>query len=480
MDDGDRLERLGSLLVSLAGFSQPLDTFLSAHFKANRAMSSRERSFQAEAVYAAVRRWTAFQSVLRDLGYPQGVPHHARRLAMMAAGHSIGLARFVTEITPGERAWLESALGQVEALEPAARYAIPDWMQQDLASQLPTFEQIDLMKALDAQATLDLRVNSLRGTPAEALRMLSDDGIRARQHIALPECLRIEGRPALQRSDAFTSGLVEVQDLGSQLLARLAAPRRGAFVVDYCAGAGGKTLALGALMRNTGRLYALDNSATRLARLKPRLARSGLSNVWPIAISGQSDERLRRLRGKADVVLVDAPCTGLGTLRRNPDLKWRQSPTTLASLLEIQATILRSAAMLVKPGGRLVYATCSLRQDENEGQVATFLAAHPEFEIRPAGQELERQGLQIPERWNALTAEGALRLWTHRTDTDSFYGVILERQKPADKGMLADDAEEMAEEDEVLSDEDDQLLVSDDAAEAAPADDSDSDSLKED
>ena len=449
---GDRLDRLGVLLASLTGFAQPLDTALSAHFKANRLLNSRERAFQAEAVYAAVRRWTAFHAVLSELGYPQGVPNYARRLAMMAAGHSIGLARFVTEITPGERAWLENALAQVEALEPAARYSIPDWMLADVVAQLPEgFEQLDLMKALDEQATLDLRVNLLRGTPSEALRMLADDGIRARQHSSLPECIRIEGRPALQRSDAFTSGLVEVQDLGSQLLARLAAPRRGAFVVDYCAGAGGKTLALGAMMRNTGRLYALDNSATRLARLKPRLARSGLSNVWPIAITGQGDERLRRLRGKADVVLVDAPCTGLGTLRRNPDLKWRQSPTTLSNLLGIQANILTSAAQLLKPGGRLVYATCSLRRDENEGQVEAFLQAHPDFQIRPVDAELVRQDVQLPERWRAFTPEGALRLWTHRTDTDCFYGVILERAKPADTGMLTDESAELADDLDDLS-----------------------------
>jgi 16S rRNA (cytosine967-C5)-methyltransferase len=199
-------------------------------------------------------------------------------------------------------------------------------------------------------------------------------------------------------------------------------------VVDFCAGAGGKTLALGALMRNTGRLYALDTSAPRLLKLKPRLARSGLSNVWPIAISGLGDERLLRLAGKAGLVLVDAPCTGLGTLRRNPDLKWRQSESTLHSLVHQQAAILRAAARLVGPKGRLVYATCSTLLEENEDQIAHFLEAHPQFELEPVEPVLSRANIDLPQAWRPYSASGALRLWPHRTQTDGFFGVILVRK----------------------------------------------------
>ena len=167
-------------------------------------------------------------------------------------------------------------------------------------------------------------------------------------------------------------GDVEVQDEGSQLLALLTGAKRGEMVVDFCAGAGGKTLALGAAMRNTGRLYAFDISGHRLAALKPRLARSGLSNVYPVQIAHERDERIKRLAGKIDRVLVDAPCSGLGTLRRNPDLKWRQTPQAIAELRVKQAAILASAARLLKPGGRLVYATCSLLRGENEAIAAAF------------------------------------------------------------------------------------------------------------
>ena len=161
----------------------------------------------------------------------------------------------------------------------------------------------------------------------------------------------------------FLRGDVEVQDEGSQLLALITGAKRGEMVVDFCAGAGGKTLALGAEMRNTGRLYAFDTSGHRLAALKPRLARSGLSNVYPVQIAHERDERIKRLAGKIDRVLVDAPCSGLGTLRRNPDLKWRQTPQAIAEMRVKQAAILASAARLLKPGGRLVYATCSLLDD---------------------------------------------------------------------------------------------------------------------
>ncbi len=174
------------------------------------------------------------------------------------------------------------------------------------------------------------------------------------------------GKPALNQLPLFINGGVEVQDEGSQLLCHLVAPKRGEMVVDFCAGAGGKTLALGAAMRSTGRLYAFDVSEKRLANLKPRLARSGLSNVHPVLIDSERDAKIKRLAGKIDRVLVDAPCSGLGTLRRNPDLKWRQSPESVLELTAKQAAILDSAARLVKGGGRVVYATCSVLEAENE------------------------------------------------------------------------------------------------------------------
>jgi 16S rRNA (cytosine967-C5)-methyltransferase len=224
----------------------------------------------------------------------------------------------------------------------------------------------------------------------------------------------------------FTGGSVEVQDEGSQLLALITDPKRGEMVVDFCAGAGGKTLALGAAMRNTGRLYAFDISGHRLEALKPRLARSGLSNVHPAQIAHERDDRIKRLAGKIDRVLVDAPCSGLGTLRRNPDLKWRQSPKALEELQAKQTAILDSAARLLKPGGRLVYATCSLLQQENERVADAFSASHQaDFEPIAAMAALEAARVDDPA---ALVAGPYLRLWPHQHHTDGFFAAVWQRR----------------------------------------------------
>jgi 16S rRNA (cytosine967-C5)-methyltransferase len=233
----------------------------------------------------------------------------------------------------------------------------------------------------------------------------------------------------LQRHGVLTEGWAEVQDEGSQLLALLTGAKRGEMVVDFCAGAGGKTLALGAQMRGTGRLYAFDISGHRLAALKPRLASSGLSNVYPVQIAHERDDRVKRLAGKIDRVLVDAPCTGLGTLRRNPDLKWRQTPESLVELGVQQQAILEAAARLLKPGGRLVYATCSPLIEEDEAVAAAFDATHRQGFVRvPALELLRRAQVGAPE---SLVSGGELRLWTHRHGTDGFFAAAWERRGAA-------------------------------------------------
>src|SRR5690242_16824013 len=253
-----------------------------------------------------------------------------------------------------------------------------------------------------------------------AIERLEKDGMRASATPYSPEGLRLEGKPAINRHPLFLEGGVEVQDESSQLLCHLVAPKRGEMVVDFCAGAGGKTLALGALMRSTGRLYAFDISPKRLAGLKPRLARSSLSNVHPQRIEGANDARVKRLAGKIDRVLVDAPCSGLGTLRRNPDMKWRQTPQGVAELVEKQHAILAGAARLVKPGGRLVYATCSILDEENRGVAGRFLAGHAHFHLKPVGDVLEKERI-------ALNMEEYLELWPHVHGTDGFFAAVFER-----------------------------------------------------
>ena len=222
-----------------------------------------------------------------------------------------------------------------------------------------------------------------------------------------------------------------MQDEGSQLLAMLLDAKRGEMVVDFCAGAGGKTLALGACMRNTGRLYAFDTSAHRLDALKPRLARSGLSNVHPAAIAHERDERVKRLSGKIDRVLVDAPCSGLGTLRRNPDLKWRQDMKAVEEMATKQAAILQSAARLLKPGGRLVYATCSVLPQENEAIAQAFSDANTDtFSPLDVGQMLVDLKLEQAATLCSGGDNGQrfLRLWPHRHQTDGFFAAVWVRR----------------------------------------------------
>ena len=240
----------------------------------------------------------------------------------------------------------------------------------------------------------------------------------------------LAGRPSLNKMDAFVRGDFEVQDEGSQLLAMLVDAKRGEMVVDFCAGAGGKTLALGAAMRSTGRLYAFDTSAHRLDSFKPRMARSGLSNAHAAAIAHERDDRVKRLTGKIDRVLVDAPCTGMGTLRRKPDLKWRQSLQTVEEMTVKQTAILQSAARLVKSGGRLVYATCSVLPQENEAIAEAFGAENPDFSPLPVGQVLAQLKVADAAKLCSGGEDGQLFLclWPHLHETDGFFAAVWQRK----------------------------------------------------
>jgi 16S rRNA (cytosine967-C5)-methyltransferase len=237
--------------------------------------------------------------------------------------------------------------------------------------------------------------------------------------------LRVRERIPLATLNAFREGLLEVQDEGSQLAALLADARPGMRVVDFCAGAGGKTLALAAQMQNRGHLVACDISATRLERATQRLRRAGASIVQRQPLSSHRDKWVKRHVGSFDRVLVDAPCTGIGTWRRNPDAKWRLKPEDVTELAALQADILASAQRLVKPGGRLIYVTCSLLAEENELQVERFLGEHADFKLVPIARVwAETVGTASP-------AEGGmLRLTTARHHTDGFFVAILERARP--------------------------------------------------
>jgi 16S rRNA (cytosine967-C5)-methyltransferase len=322
----------------------------------------------------------------------------------------------------GEADWLIAAKEAARAPRSFAdECELPDWVVERLRTRFDETALLELARGLLQVAPLDLRVNTLKISREAAIARLAAEGINATAAPYSPEGLRLAGKPAINQRALFLEGAVEIQDEGSQLVCHLVAPRRGEMVVDFCAGAGGKTLALGALMSSTGRLYAFDVSPKRLAGLKPRLARSGLSNVHPQRIEGANDARIKRLAGKIDRVLVDAPCSGFGTLRRNPDMKWRQTPRDVDELVEKQKTILASAARLVKTGGRLVYATCSVLAEENQRIAEEFLSKSPGFRLLPAEEVLRKERIAMDDVGDYL------ELWPHRHGTDGFFAATFER-----------------------------------------------------
>ncbi len=406
-----------TLLAEVLKFAGPADATTSRFFRAHPKLGHAERGVIAEAVFAVLRRRTEFAHLAES-----GSGSPARRLTLLGLMQTAGRSALRPFVSATELAWLE----HVAKIDPASlplrvRTNLPDWIYQALAARFDADEIAQLAAALNYPAPLDLRANAQKATREQVIDALKASGIDAGATPFAPFGVRVVGKPALTKLKVFEEGMIEVQDEGSQLLCSLVAPRRGEMVVDFCAGAGGKTLALGAMMRSTGRLYAFDVSEKRLAKLKPRLARSGLSNVNPVLIDSEHDAKIKRLAGKIDRVLVDAPCSGLGTLRRNPDLKWRQSRASVDELTPKQASILASAARLVKKGGRLVYATCSVLEEENEAIVRAFLADHPEFVLVPANTVLAEQRIE-------LDTGDYLSLWPHRHATDGFFAAVLERR----------------------------------------------------
>ena len=298
---------------------------------------------------------------------------------------------------------------------------LPDWLEKKLSQQYgAAFSELAL--SLLAQAPTDIRVNTLKADRKQILQQLDQASIAASPTVYSPWGIRLEERKSLSNHPLFQAGLIEIQDEGSQLISLLLGAKREEWVVDFCAGAGGKTLAIAAMMRSTGRLYALDSSAARLEKIKPRLLRAGLKQVVCQAIEGIADSRLGKLTGKADRVLVDAPCSGLGTLRRNPALKWQYQPEDIAVFAQQQCDILEKASSLVRPGGVLVYATCSILQEENQQVVCDFLKKHADFVREPIEHlpEFSMMSQDIKED---------LILLPYKERTDGFYAVRLRRQK---------------------------------------------------
>jgi 16S rRNA (cytosine967-C5)-methyltransferase len=313
----------------------------------------------------------------------------------------------------------------------------PPWVAGDYPQWLDPYfarvfgeERITECVALASRAPLDLRVNALKAERETACDALAHLGCAPTRWspVGLRLVLDADAKsPAIHAEPAFIKGVVEVQDEGSQLAALLCGAKAGQQVIDICAGAGGKTLALAAMMENRGQIYATDSDKRRLAPIHERLERAGVHNVQVRTPRAQED-LLADLERRADLVLIDAPCTGIGTWRRNPDAKWRVRPGALALRVEEQAELLDRGAALVKPGGRIAYVTCSLLAEENGDQVRAFLARRADFAIVPPAEvtsALEERAHVF--RRAAVVSEDGVLMTPHRTDTDGFYVAVLIR-----------------------------------------------------
>ncbi|MDO4637332.1 MAG: RsmB/NOP family class I SAM-dependent RNA methyltransferase [Lautropia sp.] len=423
----------GGRLPDWAG-AAPVDQQLSAWLRRHPAIGARERRWLSDRVYDVLRHGRAFEAFVcgpgqefaalgaDDAGGARDMRERLQAMVCLSAALSARTGRDAAASTDPEAGMPDTGgaghgAGQAVvdryhqwlAEQPeAVRYSLPDWFWAELQASHGAAGAAKLAGTLLLPAAIEIRCNLLRGKAAVLQKRLAEAGIAAEQVATLPAALRISGRPALTRLPLFEQGWFELQDAGSQAIAEHAAARRGERVIDFCAGAGGKTLALAARMRNQGQILAFDTEDARLARLGPRLRRAGVDVVTPMRLSGCDDRRLGRYAGWSDLVLLDAPCSGSGTLRRHPDLKWRLQPGDVQKSQQLQQQILMSAVHLLRPGGRLVYATCSLLAQENEAQMR-WLAG--QFGRSGSGEEADRGRTgNAPERAITLVA-GPVRHW---------------------------------------------------------------------
>ncbi|MBO6560801.1 MAG: RsmB/NOP family class I SAM-dependent RNA methyltransferase [Nisaea sp.] len=420
---------------------RPVDRVLEGYFRQRRYAGSKDRHAIRDRVYGILRRRARIDWHLERTGVVERPTARLRVMADLVLTDEL-TGKAVQELFSGEKhspavlgeienrafsALRDKTLDGDEAMPASVRLETPEWVYRRLEPVLGD-ERADALTAMGTEAPFDLRINPLHKADRNSVReALAKQDLITEPTPYSPFGLRSADRKPIDGLKLFKEGLIEVQDEGAQIAALLLGAAPGMQIADYCAGAGGKTLVMAGLMENKGRVLALDTSKGRLERCGVRTRRAGLHNVERHELAEGSDRRVKRLAGKFDRVMVDAPCSGTGTWRRNPDARWRYSEEDLAELTKLQAVILQRGARLVKPGGRLAYVTCSLLPEENEAIVDAFLVERGD----------EFRSLDIATVWNetvvalgggACPVEGThLRLTPHRHNTDGFFVQILER-----------------------------------------------------
>jgi 16S rRNA (cytosine967-C5)-methyltransferase len=430
MTPSARIQAVIELLDEIIATPRPADTLVSSYFRARRFIGSKDRASINGLLFRAMREYHRLSWWINRAG----AEVNGRSLTIAALIFAGELnAKEVDEgfsggkYAPGQLMREERKLAEMidgkkldsPDMPERERAECPEWAYPLLRKSLDG----DFGKEMDAMmspAPLDLRVNAIKAERDDVLEELKNDGFDAHKGKISPLSIRVFGRPQLAQHPLFKDGVFEIQDEGSQLVALVADAKPGEQVVDFCAGAGGKTLALGAAMNNKGRIVAMDVLGGRLMRAKERFRRAGLHNIETRELSSERDKFVKRHLGHFDLVLVDAPCSGTGTWRRDPDKRWRMLGPGLPALVPLQKDILESACRMVKPGGRLVYATCSLLPEENEMQVEGFLDAHKDFAVKPAKDIVDIPG-----------AGDFLKVTPAQHDTDGFFAAVLVRAKGA-------------------------------------------------
>lgn len=410
----------------------PADVVINRYFRERRFIGSKDRGFIAALVYFVIRNRGALMWTAERQGF-----YDARALVLTALvldrkkslpdlDKLFDGEKFSPErLTEPERRYAKNLSG-ASLLHPdmpdPVRYGYPAWLETELRASLGS-EWKQELAALSEEAPVDLRANTLLATREQVMVALKEEGFVVEEGPLAPDCIRMKERAPVFASNTFKKGWFEMQDAGSQAVCYLLPVEPGQKVVDFCAGAGGKTLALSARMKNKGRIMAWDVSDSRLEQMAERLKRAKADNVQRHVIASETDPFIKRHKGTIDAVLIDAPCTGTGTWRRNPDLKWRMKETDLSEVVAIQAKILDSASRLVKKDGYLLYVTCSLLKSENEKQVERFIRDHPNFRV-----------VLIKNLWDKSSPRsgrqgGLLRLTPHQDGTDGFFASLLQREE---------------------------------------------------
>ncbi len=386
-----RIEAVIELMAGIIASDRPAEAVVSAWLRGRRYIGSKDRAAISTRAYRIIRAYHRLCWHIARAGAEVNVRNLVIADLMLGGETSVAsLAemfsgeRFAPAPLTEEEAKLAAALEKQDLETPdmpvREKTECPEWALASLQRSFGDNFAAE-MEAMHAPALTDIRVNVIKATRDNVLAKLKKDGFDAAAGKLSPYAIRVEGRPQLSQHEFYKDGTIEFQDEGSQMIAVFANAQPGTQVADYCAGAGGKTLALAAAMNNKGRIVALDVLGNRLEKAKLRFRRAGVHNIETHALGLEGDKWPKRHKNYFDLVLVDAPCTGSGTWRREPDRRWRQLGPKLEELLALQREVLENAQRLVKPGGRLVYATCSLLADENEDQVAAFVAAHPEFSV---------------------------------------------------------------------------------------------------